>query len=96
MKDDKKAFREIEKSGAGIIRWTCSIRLFWEMFTSTREVGSLRCLQKVLAIERPDNPMAVFSMASYYEQKGEKDLYNRQLDMLFAEQEGGRSIKVNI
>lgn len=51
--------------------------------------------QKVLAIE-PDNPMAVFSMASYYEQKGEKDLYNRQLDMLLLNKKVDDLTKVNV
>ena len=37
--------------------------------------------KKVLA-EEPDNAMAMYSLASYYEETGQKELYEQQLDTL--------------
>ncbi len=37
--------------------------------------------RKVLDAE-PDNAMAMYSLASYYEETGQKDLYQQQLDTL--------------
>ena len=37
--------------------------------------------RKVLDAE-PDNAMAMYSLASYYEATGQKELYQRQLDTL--------------
>ena len=44
--------------------------------------------KKVLA-EEPDNAMAMYSLASYYEETGQKELYEQQLDTHVAEQESG-------
>ena len=51
--------------------------------------------QKVLAVE-PDNPMALFSMASYYEQTDQKELYQQQLDTLLLNKKVASDIKLNV
>lgn len=96
MKDDKKAFREIESL---VQEYPMDLRYQVVLGDVYLQHGRLEeaydTYQKVLAIE-PDNPMAVFSMASYYEQKGEKDLYNRQLDMLLLNKKVDDLTKVNV
>ena len=51
--------------------------------------------QKVLAAE-PDNPMAIFSMASYYKQTGQEGLYQQQLDTLLLNKKVTPDTKVNV
>ena len=51
--------------------------------------------QKVLAVE-PDNPMALFSMASYYDQTGQKELYQQQLDTLLLNKKVAPDTKINV
>ena len=51
--------------------------------------------QKVLAVE-PDNPMALFSMASYYEQTGQKELYQQQLDTLLLNKKVTSDTKISV
>ena len=51
--------------------------------------------QKVLATE-PDNVMAHFSLASYYEQTGQQDLYKQQLDSLLMNKKVPADTKLNV
>lgn len=51
--------------------------------------------QQVLAAE-PDNPMALLSMASYYQQAGQPDLYRQQLDKLLFEKQVPVDTKLNV
>ena len=51
--------------------------------------------QKVLAAE-PDNPMAIFSMASYYKQTGQEELYQQQLDTLLLNKKVTPDTKVGV
>ena len=51
--------------------------------------------QKVLASE-PDNVMARFSLASYYEQTGQKDLYRQQIDSLLLNKKVPADTKLNV
>ena len=51
--------------------------------------------QKVLSVE-PDNPMALFSMASYYEQTGQKELYQQQLDTLLLNKKVTPDTKISV
>ena len=44
--------------------------------------------KKVLA-EEPDNAMAMYSLASYYEETGQKGLYEQQLDTLLLNKKSG-------
>lgn len=60
-----------------------------------KEAGSIRSVPKVLAVE-PDNPMALFSMASYYDQTGQKELYQQQLDTLLLNKKVAPDTKINV
>lgn len=82
MKDDKNAFREIE----GLVaEYPMDMRyqvILGDVYMQNgKQQEAYDIYQKVLATE-PDNVMAHFSLASYYEQTGQKDLYDRQIDSL--------------
>ena len=51
--------------------------------------------KKVLATE-PDNAMAMYSLASYYEQTGQKELYEQQLDTLLLNKKVPSDTKLNV
>ena len=51
--------------------------------------------KKVLETE-PDNAMAMYSLASYYEQTGQNDLYKQQLDTLLLNEKVPADTKVNV
>lgn len=80
MKDDKKAFQEIESL---VQEYPMDMRyqvILGDVYLQNgKKQEAYDAYQKVLAVE-PDNPMALFSMASYYEQTGQKELYQQQLD----------------
>ena len=82
MKDDKKAFQEIESL---VQEYPMDMRyqvILGDVYLQNgKKQEAYDAYQKVLAVE-PDNPMALFSMASYYEQTGQKELYQQQLDTL--------------
>lgn len=82
MKDDKNAFREIE----GLVaEYPMDMRyqvILGDVYMQNgKQQEAYDIYQKVLGTE-PDNVMAHFSLASYYEQMGQKDLYDRQIDSL--------------
>ena len=51
--------------------------------------------RKVLDAE-PDNAMAMYSLASYYEETGQKDLYQQQLDTLLLNKKVPSETKLNV
>ncbi len=51
--------------------------------------------RKVLDAE-PDNAMAMYSLASYYEETGQKELYQRQLDTLLLNKKVPSETKMNV
>ena len=80
MKDDKKAFQEIESL---VQEYPMDMRyqvILGDVYLQNgKKQEAYDVYQKVLAAE-PDNPMAIFSMASYYKQTGQEGLYQQQLD----------------
>ena len=96
MKDDKKAFQEIESL---VQEYPMDMRyqvILGDVYLQNgRKQEAYDAYQKVLAVE-PDNPMALFSMASYYEQTGQKELYQQQLDTLLLNKKVASDIKLNV
>lgn len=96
MKDDKKAFREIESL---VQEYPMDLRyqvILGDVYLQNgKEQEAYETYQKVLAAE-PDNPMALFSMASYYQQTGQKELYQQQLDTLLLNKKVTPETKVNV
>ena len=96
MKDDKKAFQEIESL---VQEYPMDMRyqvILGDVYLQNgKKQEAYDAYQKVLAVE-PDNPMALFSMASYYEQTGQKELYQQQLDTLLLNKKVTSDAKISV
>ena len=96
MKDDKKAFQEIESL---VQEYTIDMRyqvILGDVYLQNgKKQEAYDVYQKVLAAE-PDNPMAIFSMASYYKQTGQEELYQQQLDTLLLNKKVTPDTKVGV
>ena len=96
MKDDKKAFQEIESL---VQEYPMDMRyqvILGDVYLqNSKKEEAYETYQKVLAAE-PDNPMALFSMASYYEQTGQKELHQQQLDTLLLNKKVTPDTKINV
>ena len=96
MKDDKKAFQEIEslvQEHPMDMRYQVILGDVYLQNGKKQEAYDV--YQKVLAAE-PDNPMAIFSMASYYKQTGQEELYQQQLDTLLLNKKVTPDTKVGV
>ena len=96
MKDDKKAFQEIESL---VQEYPMDMRyqvILGDVYLQNgKKQEAYDAYQKVLAVE-PDNPMALFSMASYYKQTGQKELYQQQLDTLLLNKKVTSDTKISV
>ena len=96
MKDDKKAFQEIESL---VQEYPMDMRyqvILGDVYLQNgKKQEAYDAYQKVLAVE-PDNPMALFSMASYYEQTGQKEVYQQQLDTLLLNKKVTSDTKISV
>lgn len=96
MKDDKKAFQEIESL---VQEYPMDMRyqvILGDVYLQNgKKQEAYDVYQKVLAVE-PDNPMAIFSMASYYKQTGQEGLYQQQLDTLLLNKKVTPDTKVSV
>ena len=96
MKDDKKAFQEIESL---VQEYPMDMRyqvILGDVYLQNgKKQEAYDVYQKVLAAE-PDNPMAIFSMASYYKQTGPEELYQQQLDTLLLNKKVTPDTKVGV
>ena len=96
MKDDKKAFQEIESL---VQEYPMDMRyqvILGDVYLQNgKKQEAYDVYQKVLAAE-PDNPMAIFSMASYYKQTGQEELYQQQLDTLLLNKNVTPDTKVGV
>ena len=96
MKDDKKAFQEIESL---VQEYPMDMRyqvILGDVYLENgKKQEAYDVYQKVLAAE-PDNPMAIFSMASYYKQTGQEELYQQQLDTLLLNKKVTPDTKVGV
>lgn len=96
MKDDKKAFQEIESL---VKEYPMDMRyqvILGDVYLQNgKKEEAYEVYRKVLDAE-PDNPMALFSLASYYEQTGQKALYQQQLDTLLLNKKVAPDTKVSV
>ena len=96
MKDDKKAFQEIESL---VQEYPMDMRyqvILGDVYLQNgKKQEAYDVYQKVLAAE-PDNPMAIFSMASYYKQTGQEELCQQQLDTLLLNKKVTPDTKVGV
>lgn len=96
QEDRKNAFREMESLVAEYpneLRYQVVLGDVYLENGKTEEAHAL--YQKVLA-EEPDNAMALYSMASYYEETGQKELYDQQLDTILLNKKVEPVTKLNV
>ncbi len=96
MNDEKNAFREIESLVAEYpmdVRYQVILGDVYLQKNRTKEAYDI--YQKVLEAE-PGNAQALLSMASYYEQTGQKELYQQQLDTLLLNKQVPSETKVEV
>lgn len=96
MKDNQSAFREIESL---VEEYPMDMRyqvVLGDVYMQNgRKDEAYNMYKKVLATE-PDNAMAMYSLASYYEQTGQKELYEQQLDTLLLNKKVPSDTKLNV
>lgn len=81
-KDDKNAFSEIESLVAEYPKDTRYQVVLGDVYLDNgKQEEAYAIYRKVLEAE-PDNALALYSLASYYEQTGQTALYEQQLDTL--------------
>lgn len=96
MQEDEKAFREIESLA---VEYPMDMRyqvILGDIHMQRKKYDeAYRIYRRVLAAE-PDHPMARYSLASYYDETGQQELYHRQLDTLLLNKRVDGDTKVNV
>lgn len=96
MKEDKKAFAEIEglvKEYPLDMRYLTVLGDVYMQNGKKKEAYETYC--KVLATE-PNNPLAIYSLANYYEDTGQLELYEQQIDTLLLNREVDSTLKMEL
>lgn len=95
-KDTKKAFNEIESL---VAEYPMDLRyqvILGDVYMQNgKKEEAYKLYKKVLDAE-PDNAMAMYSLASYYEQTGQTALYEQQLDTLLLNKKVPSDTKLNV
>ncbi|MDO4164323.1 MAG: hypothetical protein Q4D56_08040 [Bacteroides sp.] len=81
-KDDKQAFNEIESLVAEYPQDLRYQVILGDVYLQNGKQNEAYTMYRKVLDEEPDNAMAMYSLASYYEETGQKELYDRQLDSL--------------
>lgn len=96
MKDTKNAFQEIESL---VAEYPMDLRyqvVLGDVYMQNgKKEEAYNIYRKVLDAE-PDNAMAMYSLASYYEETGQKELYQQQLDTLLLNKKVPSNTKANV
>lgn len=96
MKDNRSAFHEIESL---VEEYPLDMRyqvVLGDVYMQNgKEEEAYNLYRKVLAAE-PDNALALYSLASYYDQTGQKELYRQQLDTLLLNKKVPSDTKLNV
>lgn len=95
-KDNKKAFHEIESL---VAEYPMDLRyqvVLGDVYMQNGKKDEAYKLYKKVLETEPDNAMAMYSLASYYEQTGQNDLYKQQLDTLLLNEKVPADTKVNV
>lgn len=95
-KDNKSAFREIESLVAEYPMDTRYQVVLGDVYMQNgKKDEAYNIYQKVLK-EEPENALAMYSLATYYEQTGQKELYDQQLDTLLLNKKVPSDTKLNV
>ena len=96
MKESAKAFKEIESL---IREYPSDLRyqvVLGDVYLQNgKEEEALDLYQKALTIE-PDHAQALFSLASYYDQTGQSELYEQQINLLLLSKKVPSDMKLNV
>lgn len=96
MKDDKNAFNEIESL---VAEYPMDLRyqvVLGDVYLQNgKKEEAYEIYRKVLQAE-PDNAMALYALASYYESTGQKELYRQQLDTLLLNRKVPSETKLSV
>lgn len=96
MDDNKRAFHEIESLAKEYPMDMRYLTLLGDVYLQNgKKKEAYDVYQKVLTIE-PDNAMAMFSLASYYQETGQEELYEQQLDTLLLNKKVPVNTKLNV
>lgn len=96
MKDNDNAFREIESLVAEYPMDTrYQVVLGDAYLQNDRKDEAYAVYRKVLDAE-PDNAVAMYSMATYYEETGQQELYRQQLESLLLNKKVEPEVKVSV
>ncbi len=96
MKDNKNAFREIESLVAEYPMDARYQVVLGDVYMQNgKKEEAYGIYRKVLDAE-PDNAMAMYSLASYYEETGQKERYRQQLDTLLLNKKVPTETKLNV
>lgn len=96
MKDNKNAFNEIESLVAEYPMDTRYQVVLGDVYLQNgKKEEAYNLYRKVLDAE-PDNAMAMYSLASYYDAAGQKELYQQQLDTLLLNKKVASDTKLNV
>lgn len=96
MEDHKKAFNEIESLAneyPNDMRYLCVLGDVY--LNNGKPKEAYATYQKVLAAE-PGNPQVLVSLANYYEQMGQTELYEQQIDSVLLNKKVDNEIKTDI
>lgn len=96
MSDNKKAFKEIENLAneyPNDMRYLCILGDVY--LNNGKPKEALATYQKILSIE-PGNAQTLVSLANYYEQTGQDNLYKQQVDTVLLNKKVDNDIKVDI
>ena len=95
-KDNKNAFHEIESLVAEYPMDSRYQVVLGDVYMQNgKKEEAYNMYRKVLDAE-PDNAMAMYSLASYYEATGQKELYQQQMDTLLLNKKVPSETKLNV
>jgi tetratricopeptide (TPR) repeat protein len=96
MKDDKKAFEEIDNLVKEYPLDMHYLTIQGDIYLQNGKQEEAYNIYKRVLEREPDNSLAQISLATYYDAIGEKELYYRQLDTILLNKEVSTDLKLNL
>ena len=95
-KDTESAFREMESL---VAEYPTELRykvILGDVYLQNGRKDEACDIYRSVLAEEPDNAMAMYSLASYYEETGQTDLYRQQLDALLMNRKVSAATKAGV
>lgn len=96
MKNDKKAFEEIDNL---VKEYPLDMRyktVQGDVYLQNGKIEEAHEIYKEVLAREPGNPLAQISMANYYDAVGNKDMYYQQLDTILLNKEVASELKLDL